>query len=54
MVSSPSAAVPRRTLTITSASVIVVCVAALLAIGLAVLFSASSTAKGGPYSYLWK
>ncbi|MBI2518532.1 MAG: putative lipid II flippase FtsW [Opitutae bacterium] len=54
MVSSPSAAVPRRHLTITPASVILVCVAALLAIGLAVLFSASSNAKGGPTSYLYK
>ena len=55
MVSSPSAAVPaRRTLTITPASVILVCVAALLAIGLAVLFSASSPIKGGPYAYLYK
>ncbi len=33
---------------------ILVCVAALLAIGLTVLFSASSTAKGGPYAYLFK
>jgi cell division protein FtsW len=54
MVSSPSAAVPRRHLTITPASIILVCVAALLAIGLAVLFSASSTAKGGPTAYLYK
>lgn len=54
MVSSPSAAVPRRHLTITPASVILVCVAALLAIGLAVLFSASSNAKGGPTAYLYK
>jgi cell division protein FtsW len=54
MVSSPSAAAPRRHLTITPASVILVCVAALLAIGLAVLFSASSNAKGGPTAYLYK
>ena len=54
MESSPSAVVPRRTFSITPASVIVVCVAALLAIGLAVLFSASSTVKGGPYAYLYK
>ena len=55
MVSSPSAVTaPRRTLTITPASVILVCVAALLAIGLAVLFSASSPIKGGPYAYLYK
>ncbi len=54
MVSSPSAAVPRRHLTLTPASIILVCVAALLAIGLAVLFSASSTAKGGPTAYLYK
>ncbi len=55
MVSSPSAAVsPRRHLSITPASVILVCVAALLAIGLAVLFSASSNAKGGPTAYLYK
>lgn len=51
---STSAAAPRRPLTITPASVILVCVAALLAIGLAVLFSASSTAKGGPTAYLFK
>lgn len=54
MVSLPSAAVPRRPLTITPASVILVCVAALLSIGLAVLFSASSPIKGGPYAYLYK
>ena len=54
MVSSPSVAVPRRPLTITPASVIVVCVAALVSIGLAVLFSASSPIKGGPYAYLYK
>jgi cell division protein FtsW len=54
MVSSPSAAVPRRPLTITPASVIVVCVVALVCIGLAVLFSASSPIKGGPYAYLYK
>ncbi|HEY4300454.1 MAG TPA: putative peptidoglycan glycosyltransferase FtsW [Candidatus Didemnitutus sp.] len=45
---------PRRHLTITPAGVIVVCVAALVAIGLAVLFSASSAAKGGPTTYLYK
>lgn len=49
-----SVAVPRRPITITPASVILVCVAALLAIGLAVLFSASSTLKGGPTEYLFK
>src|SRR5437868_14908475 len=54
MVSSPSAAAPRRPLTISPASVIVVCVAALISIGLVVLFSASSPIKGGPYAYLWK
>lgn len=54
MVSSTSAAVPRRHLTITPASVIVVCVAALVSIGLVVLFSASSPIKGGPYAYLYK
>ncbi|WP_438482171.1 putative lipid II flippase FtsW [Oleiharenicola lentus] len=54
MVSSTSAAVPRRHLTITPASVIVVCVAALISIGLVVLFSASSPIKGGPYAYLYK
>jgi cell division protein FtsW len=54
MVTSPSTASPRRQLTITPASVILVCVAALVAIGLAVLFSASSTAKGGPTAYLYK
>jgi cell division protein FtsW len=54
MVKSPSAAGPRRHLTITPAGVILVCVAALVAIGLAVLFSASSTAKGGPTAYLYK
>lgn len=45
---------PRRHLTITPASVILVCVAALLAIGMAVLFSASARASGGPVSYLYK
>lgn len=46
---------PRRHLTITPASVILVCVAALLAIGLTVLFSASSTVKGaGPTTFLYK
>src|SRR3954470_13699701 len=54
MVSSPSAAVLRRPLTITPASVIVICVAALVSIGLIVLFSASSPIKGGPYAYLYK
>ncbi len=54
MVSSPSAAVLRRPLTITPASVIVVCVAALVSLGLVVLFSASSPIKGGPYDYLYK
>ena len=54
MVSSPSAAASRRPLTITPASVIVVCVAALVSIGLVVLFSASSPIKGGPYAYLYK
>ena len=51
--SSPSA-VPRRPLTITPASVIVVCVAALVVLGLVELFSASSPIKGGPYAYLYK
>jgi len=55
MVSSPSAAAPsRRQIAITPASVIIVCVSALLAIGLAVLFSASSRAAGGPTAYLYK
>ena len=54
MVSSPSAPASRRPLTITPASVIVVCVAALVSIGLVVLFSASSPIKGGPYAYLYK
>lgn len=54
MVGSPSAAVLRRPLTITPASVIVVCVAALVSLGLVVLFSASSPIKGGPYAYLYK
>lgn len=54
MVSSTSAVLPRRPLTITPASVIVVCVAALVSIGLVVLFSASSPIKGGPYAYLYK
>jgi cell division protein FtsW len=53
-VSSPSAAFPRRHLTISPASVIIVCVVALVSIGLAVLFSASSPIKGGPYAYLYK
>ncbi len=52
--SQSSATSPRRHLTITPASVILVCVAALLAIGLAVLFSASSRAVGGPTAYLYK
>lgn len=51
MSSSPAAA---RRLTITPASVIIVCVVALVSIGLAVLFSASSPIKGGPYAYLYK
>lgn len=55
MASSPSVPAPRRPLTITPASVIVVCVAALLAIGLSVLFSASSTVRGSaPTTYLYK
>src|ERR1035437_5597203 len=55
MVSSPSAAAPsRRQIAITPASIILVCVSALLAIGLAVLYSASSRAVGGPTSYLYK
>jgi cell division protein FtsW len=54
MVSSPSAAVSRRHLTISPASVIVICVVALISIGLVVLFSASSPIKGGPYAYLYK
>lgn len=45
---------PRRPLSISPASVIVVCVAALVSIGLIVLFSASSPIKGGPYAYLYK
>jgi cell division protein FtsW len=53
MVSSPSA-VFRRPLTINPASVIVVCVAALVSLGLVVLFSASSPIKGAPYAYLYK
>jgi cell division protein FtsW len=52
-VSSSSPAASRR-LTITPASVIIVCVVALVSIGLAVLFSASSPIKGGPYAYLYK
>ena len=55
MVSSTSAILaPRRPLSISPASVIVVCVAALVSIGLIVLFSASSPIKGGPYAYLYK
>lgn len=54
MVSSPNAAVFRRPLTITPASVIVVCVAALVSLGLVVLFSASSPLKGEPYAFLYK
>lgn len=56
MASSSSAApAPRRHLTITPASVILVCVAALVAIGMTVLFSASSAVKGAaPTAYLWK
>ncbi|MBA3848832.1 MAG: putative lipid II flippase FtsW [Opitutus sp.] len=52
---SDAPAAPRRHLTITPASVILVCVAALLAIGLTVLFSASSTVKGAaPTTFLYK
>ena len=55
MVSSPSVAAPlRRQLAITPASVILVCVSALLAIGMAVLYSASSRAIGGATAYLYK
>jgi len=55
MVSSTSAILaPRRPLSISPASVIVVCVAALVSIGLIVLFSASAPIKGGPYAYLYK
>jgi cell division protein FtsW len=54
MVSSTSAVLPRRPLTISPASVILICVATLVSIGLAVLFSASSPMKGGPYAYLYK
>ena len=55
MVSSPSAVAPsRRQLAITPASVILVCVSALLAIGMAVLYSASSRAIGGATAYLYK
>jgi cell division protein FtsW len=55
-VSTPSADLPppRRPPAITPATIIFVCVAALLAIGLAVLFSAATMAKGGPYAYLFK
>jgi len=54
--STSAAPAPRRHLSITPASVILVCVAALLAIGLTVLFSASSTAKGAvaPTTFLYK
>ncbi|MBL9216552.1 MAG: putative lipid II flippase FtsW [Opitutaceae bacterium] len=45
---------PRRPLAVTPANVIIVCVVALVSIGLAVLFSASSPIKGGPYAYLYK
>lgn len=44
----------RRPLNISPASVILVCVAALVSIGLTVLFSASAPIKGGPYAYLYK
>jgi cell division protein FtsW len=54
MVSPSSSPAPRRHLTITPASVILVCVATLVAIGLTVLYSASSTAKGGATAYLYK
>jgi len=54
MVSSPSAAASRRSISINPASVIVICVVALVSIGLVVLFSASSPIKGGPYAYLYK
>lgn len=45
---------PRRPLTITPASVIIVCVATLVSIGLVAMFSASAPIKGGPYAYLYK
>ncbi len=46
---------PRRHLSITPASVILVCVAALVAMGLTTLFSASSTVKGAaPTTHLYK
>ena len=54
MVSSPSPVASRRPLTITPASVIVLCTVALISLGLVVLFSASSPIKGGPYAYLYK
>ena len=56
MESSPSEApAPRRHLSITPASVILVCVAALVAMGLTTLFSASSTVKGAaPTTHLYK
>jgi cell division protein FtsW len=54
MSSTSAILAPRRPLSISPASVIVVCVAALVSIGLIVLFSASSPIKGGPYAYLYK
>jgi len=54
MSSTSAVLAPRRPLSISPANVIVVCVAALVAIGLIVLFSASSPIKGGPYAYLYK
>ena len=54
MSSTSAVLAPRRPLSISPASVIVICVAALVSIGLIVLFSASSPIKGGPYAYLYK
>ena len=54
MSSTSAVLAPRRPLSITPASVIIVCVVALVSIGLTVLFSASSPIKGGPYAYLYK
>jgi cell division protein FtsW len=54
---SPTSEAPaaRRHLSITPASVILVCVAALVAMGLTTLFSASSTVKGAaPTTHLYK
>jgi cell division protein FtsW len=49
-----SSSPPRSTLVLNSAAVMVVCVVALLILGLTILFSASASFRQGPYYYLNK